>query len=152
MAIRPLHEPLSPASRDSSHECEDLFVDRFLHEPCFAPFRETAQMEGSKAFAKVFMRRHSIPTAKYQHFTDFESAARYINDVSYNIIIKASDLAASRVVIFSKSKSEAILAVKELILDKKFGDSGSEVGCEEFLDGEELSILIVSDVVSRPAP
>lgn len=109
-------------------------------------------MEGSKAFAKVFMRQHSIPTAKYQHFTNFGSAARYINDVSYNIVINASDLAAGRVVIPSKSKSEAILAVKELILDKKFGESGSEVVCKEFLDGEELSILIFSDVVSRPAP
>lgn len=113
--------------------------------PCFAPSREAAQMEGSKAFAKAFMLRHSIPTAKYQHFTDAESAERYINDVSYDIVIKASGLAAGKGVILPESKSDAISAVKEMILDRKFGDSGSEVLIEEFLDGEELSILTFSD-------
>lgn len=113
--------------------------------PCFAPSREAAQMEGSKAFAKAFMLRHSIPTARYQHFTDFESAERYVNDVSYDIVIKASGLAAGKGVIIPESKSEAISAVKEMILDRKFGDSGSEVVIEEFLEGEELSILTFSD-------
>lgn len=113
--------------------------------PCFAPSREAAQMEGSKAFAKAFMLRHSIPTARYQQFTDVESAERYINDVSYDIVVKASGLAAGKGVVLPESKSEANSAVKEMILDRKFGDSGSEVVIEEFLDGEELSILTFSD-------
>lgn len=123
-------------------------IEEFFHAaqiPCFAPSREAAQMEGSKAYAKAFMLRHNIPTAKYEHFTNFESAESYINDVSYDIVIKASGLAAGKGVVLPQSKSEAILAVKEMIIDRKFGDSGLEVVIEEFLDGEELSILTFSD-------
>lgn len=87
------------------------------------------------------MLRHSIPTARYPNLNDFEWAERYINDVSFDIVIKASGLAARKGVIFPESKSEAISAVKEMTLNRKFGHSGSEVVIEEFLDGEELSIL-----------
>lgn len=123
-------------------------IEGYFHAvqiPCFAPSREAAQMEGSKAFAKAFMLRHDIPTARYEHFTDFESAERYINNVTYDVVVKASGLAAGKGVILPESKSEAISAVKAMILDRKFGDSGSEVVIEEFLDGEELSILTFSD-------
>lgn len=113
--------------------------------PCSVQSREAAQMEGSKAFAKAFMLRHSIPTARYSSLNDFELAVCYINDVSFDIVIKASGLAAGKGLILPKSKSEAISAVKEMILDRKFGDSGSEVVIEELLDGEELSILTFSD-------
>ncbi|MCJ1462500.1 hypothetical protein MMC07_001102 [Pseudocyphellaria aurata] len=130
---------------------DQLIVDgieeyfRSAQIPCFAPSREAAKMEGSKAYAKAFMLRHNIPTAKYEHFTDFESAESYINNVSYDIVIKASGLAAGKGVILPQSKPEAVLAVKEMMLDRKFGDSGLEVVIEEFLDGEELSILTFSD-------
>ena len=113
--------------------------------PCFAPSREAAQMEGSKAFAKAFMLRHSIPTARYQKFSDVELAERYINEVSYDVVVKASGLAAGKGVIIPESKFEAVSAVKEMILGRKFGESGLEVVIEEFLDGEELSILTFSD-------
>lgn len=112
---------------------------------CFAPSGEAAQIEGSKAFSKDFMARHNIPTANYRLFSDFESAEKYVRDVSHKIVIKASGLAAGKGVILPESGEEALLALREIMLDRKFGDAGKEVVIEEFLEGDELSILTFCD-------
>ena len=118
---------------------------RVARIPCFAPSREAAQVEGSKAFSKDFMARHNIPTADYRLFNDFKSAEKYIREVSHKIVVKASGLAAGKGVILPESEEEALLALKEIMLDRKFGDAGKEVVIEEFLEGDELSILTFCD-------
>jgi phosphoribosylamine--glycine ligase/phosphoribosylformylglycinamidine cyclo-ligase len=102
-------------------------------------------MEGSKTFSKDFMQRHNIPTAAYRNFTDYEAARQYLDAITHDIVIKADGLAAGKGVIIPTSKSEAQDALKTIMLDKAFGDSGDEVVIEEFLEGEEVSILAFSD-------
>jgi phosphoribosylamine--glycine ligase/phosphoribosylformylglycinamidine cyclo-ligase len=102
-------------------------------------------MEGSKTFSKDFMQRHNIPTAAYRNFTDYNEARQYLDSISHEIVIKASGLAAGKGVVLPKSKSEAQDALKEVMLEKAFGDAGNEVVIEEFLEGEEVSILAFSD-------
>ena len=102
-------------------------------------------MEGSKTFSKDFMSRHNIPTAKYQNFNKYEDATRYLDSVSHDVVIKASGLAAGKGVIIPTSKEEAHQALKEIMLDRQFGEAGDEVVIEEFLEGDELSVLTFSD-------
>ncbi|MCJ1406497.1 hypothetical protein MMC19_000562 [Ptychographa xylographoides] len=113
--------------------------------PCFGPTKKAAQMEGSKTFAKDFMVRHQIPTAEFRNFSDFEAARAYIDSVSHDIVIKASGIAAGKGVIIPASKEEAHQALTSIMLKKEFGAAGNEVVIEEFLQGEELSILSFSD-------
>lgn len=112
---------------------------------CFGPSEAAARMEGSKTFSKDFMKRHNIPTAAYENFSEYESAKKYLDSVHHNVVIKASGLAAGKGVIIPQNKQEAHDALKEIMLDKEFGAAGDEVVIEEFLDGDELSILSFSD-------
>jgi phosphoribosylamine--glycine ligase / phosphoribosylformylglycinamidine cyclo-ligase len=102
-------------------------------------------MEGSKAFSKDFMKRHNIPTAAYENFTDYEAARKYLDSVTHDVVIKASGLAAGKGVIIPTTKEEAHTALREIMLDHQFGAAGDEVVIEEFLEGDELSILTFSD-------
>lgn len=102
-------------------------------------------MEGSKTFSKDFMKRHNIPTAAYENFSDYASASRYLDSVNHDVVIKASGLAAGKGVIIPQSKEEAQKALREMMLDRQFGEAGDEVVIEEFLEGDELSILTFSD-------
>ncbi|TLD12622.1 uncharacterized protein PgNI_04640 [Pyricularia grisea] len=112
---------------------------------CFGPSQEAARMEGSKTFSKDFMKRHNIPTAAYENFSDFTAASEYLNRVGHNVVIKATGLAAGKGVIIPESLEEAQAALKQIMLDRAFGDAGNEVVIEEFLTGDELSILSFCD-------
>ncbi len=121
--------------------------------PCFGPSAKAATIEASKAWSKDFMSRHNIRTAKYQNFTDFSKAKAYIESVDYRVVVKASGLAAGKGVILPTNKNEAIQAIQEIMNDKSFGSAGDEVVIEEFLEGEELSLLAFTDgkiAVSMP--
>ncbi|TPX10804.1 uncharacterized protein E0L32_008193 [Thyridium curvatum] len=113
--------------------------------PCFGPSMAAATLEGSKTFSKDFMKRHNIPTAAYENFSDYHKASEYINSISHDVVIKATGLAAGKGVIIPQTKEEAQAALKEIMLDKAFGDAGDEVVIEEFLTGDELSILSFCD-------
>ena len=102
-------------------------------------------MEGSKTFSKDFMQRHNIPTAKFSNFKDYESASQYLDSVDYTVVIKASGLAAGKGVIIPTSKDEAHQALKGIMLDRQFGEAGEEVVIEEYLEGDELSVVTFSD-------
>jgi phosphoribosylamine--glycine ligase/phosphoribosylformylglycinamidine cyclo-ligase len=112
---------------------------------CFGPSKLAARMEGSKTFSKDFMKRHNIPTAAYENFSDYKKACEYLDSVGHDIVIKASGLAAGKGVIIPKTKKEAHEALKKIMLEKEFGSAGDEVVIEEFLEGDELSILSFSD-------
>jgi phosphoribosylamine--glycine ligase/phosphoribosylformylglycinamidine cyclo-ligase len=112
---------------------------------CFGPSQRAARMEGSKTYSKDFMNRHNIPTAAYRNFNDFSKATEYLDSINHNVVIKASGLAAGKGVIIPMNKREAQDALKEIMLDKEFGSAGDEVVIEEFLEGDELSILTFSD-------
>jgi phosphoribosylamine--glycine ligase / phosphoribosylformylglycinamidine cyclo-ligase len=112
---------------------------------CFGPTKEAAKIEGSKVFSKDFMQRHDIPTAKYCNFSDYDSARQYVDTIDHPIVIKASGLAAGKGVIIPQNNAGALTALREIMLDGKFGDAGKDVVIEEFLEGDELSILTFSD-------
>ncbi|RDW83946.1 bifunctional aminoimidazole ribotide synthase/glycinamide ribotide synthase [Aspergillus mulundensis] len=121
---------------------------------CFGPSKAAARMEGSKAFSKDFMKRQNIPTAAYENFTEYEKAREYLDSVSHNVVIKADGLAGGKGVIIPTSKEEAHQALREMMLDRHFGDAGNEVVIEEYLEGDELSVLTFSDgysIKSLPA-
>jgi len=128
----------------------DGIVDAFQIEglSIFGPRQNAARLEGSKAFAKDFMARHNIPTGEYQVFTDYHKAAAYAAEVSLPVVVKASGLAAGKGVIICESRSEVEETLREIMLDQKFGDAGEEVVIEEFLEGEELSIIAITDSVN----
>lgn len=122
--------------------------------PCFGPTIEAARMEGSKIFAKSFMRRHHIPTARFESFDDYEAARLHLASVDYKVVLKASGLAAGKGVIIPDSKRDADQALEDIMVKKKFGAAGEEVVIEEFLEGEELSIISFCDgytIKSLPA-
>lgn len=112
--------------------------------PFFGPSLEAAAMEGSKAFAKEFMDRHSIPTASYRNFGDYDAALEYVQSISHRVVIKASGLANGKGVLLPLTTEEAIQGLKSIMVTKDFGHSGDEVVIEEFLEGQELSILAFS--------
>lgn len=113
--------------------------------PVFGPSAKAAAMEGSKAFSKVFMDRHNIPTARFQNFTCVEEARKHIQNVDYKIVLKADGIAAGKGVLIPATKEEALAGLNEIMVDKNFGDAGNEIVIEEFLEGDELSILTISD-------
>ncbi|KAL8361929.1 hypothetical protein RB601_007632 [Gaeumannomyces tritici] len=113
--------------------------------PCFGPSRDAARMEGSKTFSKDFMKRHNIPTAAYENFSDHAAASAYVSKVGHNVVIKATGLAAGKGVIIPGTAQEAQDALKQIMVDKAFGAAGDEVVVEEFLEGDELSILSFCD-------
>ena len=111
----------------------------------FGPHKYAAQLESSKAFAKDFLKRHQIPTAQYQTFTDASDAKAYVEKMGAPIVIKADGLAAGKGVIVAMSKQEAFEAISDMLSGNKFGDAGSRVVIEEFLVGEEASFIVMVD-------
>ena len=111
----------------------------------FGPTQAAAQLEGSKAFTKDFLARHQIPTAEYQNFTEVEPALAYLREKGAPIVIKADGLAAGKGVIVAMTLSEAEEAVKDMLSGNAFGEAGSRVVIEEFLDGEEASFIVMVD-------
>ena len=122
-------------------------VDRFqeLGLPCFGPTAAAAQLEGSKAFTKDFMARHGIPSAAYRNFTELGPALAYIREQGAPIVIKADGLAAGKGVIVAHTLEEAEQAAAGMLEGGDFGDAGSRIVVEEFLDGEEASFIVVTD-------
>jgi phosphoribosylamine--glycine ligase len=122
-------------------------VDRFRAAGlrCFGPRALAAQLEGSKAFAKDFLHRHNIPTARYAVFTELNPALAHVRRHGAPIVIKADGLAAGKGVIVALSVADAEQALHDMLGGKAFGDASSRVVIEEFLDGEEASYIVVSD-------
>ncbi|USP75902.1 hypothetical protein yc1106_03176 [Curvularia clavata] len=124
----------------------DYFKENGLESiKAFGPSKKAATMEGSKTFSKDFMKRQNIPTAAYENFSKYEDAKAYLDSISHSVVIKASGLAAGKGVIIPQTKEEAQAALKDIMLDREFGAAGDEVVIEEFLEGDELSILTFSD-------
>ncbi len=109
------------------------------------PQKAAAELEGSKAFSKDIMKKYGIPTGAYEVFTDAEKAIAYLHDASYPAVVKADGLAAGKGVVIAEDEDAAVLAVKSMMEDKIFGESGSRIVIEEFLEGEELSLLAFTD-------
>ncbi|PHF02834.1 phosphoribosylamine--glycine ligase [Bacillus wiedmannii] len=118
-------------------------VDRFKEEGLrvFGPNKAAAVIEGSKAFTKELMKKYDIPTAAYETFTNYEEAVQYIQKVGAPIVIKADGLAAGKGVTVAMTLEEALQAVKEMLQDVKFGEASKKVVIEEFLDGQEFSLM-----------
>ena len=113
--------------------------------PCFGPSKAAAIIEGSKAFSKELMKKYNIPTATYETFTNESDALLYLERASFPTVIKADGLALGKGVIIAQNKEEAVLAVKSMMTDGIFGDSGKKVIIEEFLEGPEVSVLAFTD-------
>ena len=112
----------------------------------FGPNANAAIIEASKVFSKNLMKKYGIPTAKYEVFNDAQKAIDYIkNENTAPVVVKADGLALGKGVIIAQSVDEAIEAVKEIMEDKKFGDSGNNIVIEEFLTGPEVSVLAFTD-------
>lgn len=122
-------------------------VDYFEQQglACFGPGKGAAQLEGSKAFSKDFLARYGIPTAEYRTFTDISEAAAYIRQKGAPIVVKADGLAAGKGVILAETEGQAIAAVEDMLQGNAFGDAGSRVVIEEFLQGEEASFIVMVD-------
>ena len=112
----------------------------------FGPRKNAAIIEGSKVFSKDLMKKYNIPTAGYEVFTDSNAAIEYLKaQNSYPAVIKAEGLALGKGVIIAQNEGEAIDGIREIMEDKKFGDSGNRVVIEEFLTGPEVSVLAFTD-------
>jgi len=123
----------------------DVFRARNLR--IFGPTQAAAQLESSKDFAKRFMARHNIPTAKFATFADADAAHAYVDAEGAPIVVKADGLAAGKGVVVAMSPAEAHAAIDMMLLDNKMGDAGARVVIEEFLDGEEASFIVMADGV-----
>ncbi len=121
----------------------DAFQKRGLR--CFGPTRAAARLEGSKAFCKDFMQRHGIPTAAYATFTDPEAAMAYVREQPVPIVVKADGLASGKGVVIARSRDEALAAIRAMMAEKAFGEAGSRVVVEEYLQGEEASFMVMAD-------
>ena len=113
--------------------------------PCFGPEKKAAIIEGSKVFSKNLMKKYGIPTAAYKTFGTAEEAREYIKTAPMPIVIKADGLALGKGVLICKTRDEAFEALHEIMEDKMFGESGSHVVIEEFLEGPEVSVLSFTD-------
>ncbi len=123
----------------------DLFEERGLK--IFGPSKAAAQLEGSKMFLKHFLHRHGIPTANYQTFnqSEFETAKKYIEDNPPPFVIKTDGLAAGKGVTICHTKDEAQHTIREYFQEKVFGDAGTNIVIEEFMEGEEASVFAMCD-------
>jgi phosphoribosylamine--glycine ligase len=121
----------------------DLFRARGLR--IFGPTQAAAQLESSKDFAKRFMKRHGIPTADYETFSDATAAHDYANRRGAPIVVKADGLAAGKGVVVAQTLAEAHAAIDAMLVDNRMGDAGARVVIEDFLDGEEASFIVMSD-------
>lgn len=113
--------------------------------PCFGPRANAAIIEGSKVFSKNLMKKYNIPTAAYEVFEDAAAALEYLKAAPIPTVIKADGLALGKGVIIAQTRDEAFDAVRLIMEDKKFGESGSRVVIEEFLTGPEVSVLSFTD-------
>jgi phosphoribosylamine---glycine ligase len=111
----------------------------------FGPTREAAQIEGSKAFTKELLRRHAVPTGFFGVFSDADDATRYVHEVGVPIVIKTDGLAAGKGVLICQTMKEAEDAINEVMRTRIFGDAGERVVIEEFLEGEEVSFIALTD-------
>lgn len=111
----------------------------------FGPRKNAAIIEASKAFSKELMKKYGIPTAKYETFSDYESAKAYVDTCAIPVVLKADGLALGKGVLICKTREEAQEGIKEMMLDKKFGSAGNKVVVEEFLEGPEVSALAFTD-------
>ncbi len=111
----------------------------------FGPTKAAAIIEGSKAFSKDLMKKYNIPTATYETFTDMEEALSYLDDQKAPIVVKADGLALGKGVILAQTTGEAKQAVRSMMQDKVFGESGNRIVIEEFLEGHEVSVLTFTD-------
>jgi phosphoribosylamine--glycine ligase len=123
----------------------DTFEERGLN--IFGPSKAAAQLEGSKVFSKDFMSRHHIPSATYRSFdaTAVDNARNYINSMNTPVVVKADGLAAGKGVLICNSHQEASLALDDIVVNKAFGSAGNKIVVEEFLNGEEASLFILTD-------
>lgn len=135
-------EPLVRGIRDAFEARKDL-----QHILIVGPGRAGAQLEGSKDFSKQFMQRHRIPTARYQTFTpeQLEEGLEYIDEQPLPIVLKADGLAAGKGVIIAQSYKEAHETLTDMLANQKFGNASSRVVIEQFLDGIELSVFVLTD-------
>lgn len=113
--------------------------------PCFGPTKDAAIIEGSKAFSKELMKKYDIPTAEYEIFNKAEDAIKYVKEKGTPIVVKADGLAKGKGVLIAETEDEAVSAIKTIMEDKKFGESGNTVVVEEFLTGPEVSVLSFTD-------
>jgi phosphoribosylamine--glycine ligase len=112
---------------------------------CFGPSQAAAKIESSKSFAKDFMARHQIPTARYAAFDKVADAIAFLESADYPVVIKASGLAAGKGVILPETLDEAKAVVESILVDKTFGEAGNEVIIEERLSGQEVSLMAFTD-------
>ena len=113
--------------------------------PCFGPNKRAAIIEGSKVFSKNLMKKYSIPTAQYEVFSDMGKALDYLDTAVIPVVIKADGLALGKGVIIAENLNEAKSAIKLIMEDKAFGDSGNQIVIEEYLSGPEVSVLAFTD-------
>jgi len=112
---------------------------------CFGPSKSAAMLEGSKTFTKEFLKRHNIPTAEYEVFTETQAAINYVRGKTMPIVIKADGLAAGKGVIIADSEQVAIETINDMLSGNKYGEAGHRVVIEEFLTGEEVSFIVMVD-------
>jgi len=112
---------------------------------CFGPSAKAAQLEGSKAFSKDFLKKYHIPTAAYAVFTDAEAAKKYVRQHSLPVVIKADGLAAGKGVIIAETLDQADTAIDDMLQGNAFGQAGHRIVVEEFLHGEEASFIVMAD-------
>jgi len=122
-------------------------VDKFtkIGLKIFGPSKKASQLESSKIWAKEFMKRNNIPTARFEIFSDSKQAKDYVNSLDYDLVVKADGLAAGKGVIVCDSKEEAISAISTILVKKTFGDAGNRIIIEERIDGIEASYIALSD-------
>ncbi len=122
-------------------------VDKFNKKnlKIFGPAKDAAQLESSKIWAKNFMKRNDIPTARFEIFDDAQKAQDYVKTLDYNVVVKADGLAAGKGVIVCNSADEAISAIQTILIKKTFGDAGNRIIIEERIDGIEASYIALSD-------
>ena len=113
--------------------------------PCFGPNKRAAIIEGTKVFSKNLMKKYGIPTAQYEVFSDMGKALDYLNTATIPVVIKADGLALGKGVIIAENLSEAKSAIKLIMEDKAFGNSGNQIVIEEYLSGPEVSVLAFTD-------
>jgi len=125
----------------------DGIVDKFNEKnlKIFGPSQKAAQLESSKIWAKNFMKRNSIPTAKFEIFEDAQKAQDYVKSIDHNVVVKADGLAAGKGVIVCNSTEEAISAIDTILVKKTFGEAGNRIIIEERIDGIEASYIALSD-------
>jgi len=121
----------------------DIFNEKGLK--IFGPTKDAAQLESSKIWAKKFMKRNNIPTTAFEVFNDATTAKEYVNETEHNVVVKADGLAAGKGVIVCNNKDEAKDAIDMMLVNKKFGDAGTNIIIEDRIDGVEASYIALSD-------